>query len=92
MSSPRLRGAALRYGGAIDRLPFVLRNHNQAVDSQGKKQQCHIFFPPRILFCCTPNELLITPEGLSFGGNVYIFLSLVGFVGSRFHKRGVGKA
>lgn len=60
-------------------------------DRQGKNQQHHIF-PPRILFCCTPNELLITPEGLSFGGNVYIFLSLVGFVGSRFHKRVVGKA
>lgn len=60
-------------------------------DSQGQKER-HIFFPPRILFCCTANELLITPEGLSFGGNVYIFLSLVGFVGSRFHKRVVGKA
>lgn len=61
-------------------------------DSQGKNQQRHIFFPPRILLCCTANELLMTPEGLPFGGNVYIVLSLVGFVGSRFHKRVVGTA
>lgn len=60
---------------------------------QGNKQQRHIFFiPPRILCCCTLNELLITPEGTSFGGNICIFLSLVGFICYLFHNRVVRKA